>query len=74
MRNWKFDLVVTLIVGSCAGFWAQSIWIGLAFFWIAADFFDTADVRIRCRALELRLADLDRDVTALEASTYGDGK
>lgn len=24
--------------------------------------------------LKLRLADLDRDVTALEASTYGDGK
>lgn len=35
---------------------------------------DRREMEKEVTALRLRVADLDRDVTALEASTYGDGK
>jgi hypothetical protein len=78
MKRWKLEtpieVGIALTFAALAGFLSESFWTGLAFLWIFLTAFETSELRIRCRGIELRVADLDRDLTALEGSLTGDGR
>jgi hypothetical protein len=68
----QFAIAVFLFL--VAAFFSESVWIGVAFFWIFVGSAENADLRIKTHGLACRVSDLERNVASLEASIYGDGK